>query len=68
MSWALKEAKDFDCWGWNGKETNSDNELSRNKVMKEAKPRGCLEQPPAVPPAREIHTSNNWLKGEAGSL
>lgn len=44
MSWALKEAKDFDHWGWNGKETHADNALSRNKAVKEPKPRGCLEQ------------------------
>lgn len=34
LSWALKEAKDFDKWRWNGKETNPDNELSKNKVTK----------------------------------
>lgn len=42
LSWALKEVKDFDKQRWNGKETHSDNELSRNKVMKEANPRDCL--------------------------
>ena len=49
--------------GWNGKETNSDNELSRNKVMKEAKPSECLEnllQPYLV---RVTDKSNNWVKG-----
>lgn len=40
--WALKEVKDFDKWRWKGEETNSDNGLRRNKVIKEARPRGCL--------------------------
>lgn len=40
--WALKEVKDFDKWRWKGQETNSDNGLRRNKVIKEARPRGCL--------------------------
>lgn len=49
--------------GWNGKETNSDNELSRNKVMKEAKPRGCLEKLLQPNLARVTDKSSNLVKG-----